>query len=341
MIVKVLKMLSVILGAFFMFAVQTTGQSDSCFPHKALFTTRPVEIRSSDSYLARMLGKTTSNKTYTVFESKKAALFNSCWIKINDGWLLRRIGSNIIRSGVPEIHTPKPTPTPRGDDTVSTTSTNRCFFHARAYLTGNMNIRKSPNATSEKVGSAQAGQSYYVMSSQQGDTYCWLKIGGGWMAKTGRVSSSKPAATTMSSRHVFADLTVQGPASFKSAVTQALNLLKSKAPSWYNYVIAKRTSIKPNITEFPTTVSFGHPVTGEILIGSTHDKDIGILAGVLVHETCHVHQWDDGRHHSLGRIGREIECMEFQVEAMQQATPGHHFIRKIQELLRDPSVLYG
>ena len=343
-----LKALGIILSAFFVFTAQ--GQTDKCFLHKALYTTRPVEIRSGDSYFAGSVAKTTRNKTYDVLESRKAALFGSCWIKISDGWLLRRADSSAIRPKVPTRQTPTPdtSATTRDAEARPTTTGKRCFPNNTAYITGGMNIRENPSASSAKVGSAIAGQSYYVSQSQRDDSYCWLKVSDGWIAWTKRVTPNKPTTastvTRTTSSHIFADLTVQGPPSFKSAINKALSLLKRRAPSWYNYVVAKRTVIKPNTRRFPFTVSFtelGGAQSGTLWIGSTHDKDTGILAGVLVHESCHVHQWDDGRHAALGRIGREIECMELQIKAMQQASPGHHFIRRIQEVLRDPSALYG
>jgi hypothetical protein len=210
-----------------------------------------------------------------------------------------------------------------------------------------MNIRERPSASSAKVGSAKAGQSHHVSQTEQGDTYCWLKVKDGWLAWTGRVTPNRPAnrrTTTISTTTSVPYSNVQGSAYFKSAVNKALSLLKRRAPKWYNYVIVKSPLIKPNTRRFPFTVSFtelGGVNSRTLWIGSTHDKDSGILAGVLVHETCHVHQWDDGRHAALGRIGREVECMNFQVEAMQQTSPGHWFIPKIQNLLQDPSVLYG
>ena len=344
--------LTVMLSALFLFVAHApVSADDRCFLHKSLYTTRPVDIRSGDSYAAGSVAKTTSNKTYTVLESRKAALFGSCWIKISDGWLLRRADSSVIRPRTPPRQTPTPatitSTTAKDTGERPTATSSRCFPNNTAYITGGMNIREKPSVSSAKVGSANAGQSYYVSQTERGDKYCWLKIRNGWIAWTGRVTPNRPAdrsTTTTSTTTSVSYSNVDGPAYFKAAVNKALNLLKRRAPKWYNYVIAKSPPIKPNTRRFPFTVSFtelGGTNSRTLWIGSTHDKDTGILAGVLVHETCHVHQWDDGRHAVLGRIGREVECMEFQVEAMQQASPGHFFIRKIQGVLRDPSVLYG
>lgn len=55
-----------------------------------------------------------------------------------------------------------------------------------------MNIRTSPTVNANKVGTAQAGESFEVLESVQGGAYCWIKISLGWMAKTALVSATKP-----------------------------------------------------------------------------------------------------------------------------------------------------
>ncbi len=55
-----------------------------------------------------------------------------------------------------------------------------------------MNIRERPKVNSTKVGNALAGESFEVLESRQGETYCWIKISRGWMAKTALVSATKP-----------------------------------------------------------------------------------------------------------------------------------------------------
>ncbi len=339
------KALGIMLSALFIFTTQAAAQSDRCFSHEALHTTRSVDIRSDDSYFARYIAKTERNKIYTVITSKKAALFDSCWIEIGDGWLLRRSDSSVIKPGAFEERSPARRSTTE-QNASPTPIPSRCYSYSTAYVTGSINIRSGPGVGNSKVGSANTGESFTVSSSQRNGDYCWLKISRGWIAKTGRVSASKPAATEATNSNIFANLNVQGPSSFKSAINKALSLLKNRAPEWYRYVTAKKTTISPNTRQWPYTVSFSELSINtrnitNIWIGSTHDKDTGILAGVLIHEMCHVYQRDEGRHQGRNdQIKREVECMELQVEAMQQASPGHWFIRKIQDLLRNPSRLY-
>ena len=79
---------------------------------------------------------------------------------------------------------------------LPTMAQSGCYPHDTAYVVGNMNIRERATTDSPVVATAGAGDSFAVSESQQGDTWCWLSIGAGWMAKTSRVSSTKPSDTS-------------------------------------------------------------------------------------------------------------------------------------------------
>ncbi len=76
-------------------------------------------------------------------------------------------------------------------------SNDGCFSHDRAYVIAGINIREEPSVSSARLGSASAG-TYSVDGSMQGDDYCWIDIGQGWIAKTGRVSATKPVRKSVS-----------------------------------------------------------------------------------------------------------------------------------------------
>ena len=76
-------------------------------------------------------------------------------------------------------------------------SNTSCFASDTAYLTGAMNIRSQASVNGSKIGLAQPG-SYAVAGSAQGLSYCWVNIGTGWIAKTARVSATKPVSSRTS-----------------------------------------------------------------------------------------------------------------------------------------------
>ncbi len=66
-----------------------------------------------------------------------------------------------------------------------------CFSRDSAYVISDMNIREEPSVSSALLGRALVG-TYPVEGSAQGDDYCWIDIGRGWIARTSRVSATEP-----------------------------------------------------------------------------------------------------------------------------------------------------
>ena len=91
---------------------------------------------------------------------------------------------------------PPPTRTPLATATppppTQTPYAPSCFPHETAWVTGAMNVREYPTTAANLVGEARAGESYAVSESRQGETYCWLRIDKGWMARTVLVSATEP-----------------------------------------------------------------------------------------------------------------------------------------------------
>ena len=74
-----------------------------------------------------------------------------------------------------------------------------CFSHPVAYLAGVMNIRESPTTGSNIVGQTNAGDRFDVLDTAQSRSWCWIKIGTGWIAKTTIVTGKgQPSTTTLS-----------------------------------------------------------------------------------------------------------------------------------------------
>ena len=65
-----------------------------------------------------------------------------------------------------------------------------CYQSGIVYLTGTMNIREQASTSSRVVRQSSPGESFDILSSQQGSTYCWLESEDGWIAETRLVQSS-------------------------------------------------------------------------------------------------------------------------------------------------------
>ena len=306
---------------------------DSCFAYKSLYTTQPTDIRSSNSRFSDVIRKMVVNRTYTVFDSKKDSFFGSCWIKIVGGWILRRPIGSAIKPGEYEkkTTTASATPTTR----TSTDTSNRCYLSNKAYITGAMNVRSGPSTSNSKVGTANLGESFNVSDSQRGDDYCWIKISKGWIAKTGRVSSTPPPTAARRSPNasgVGIPPVTEGGSAFKSAVQAAYSRLRRSA-KWYSYVInARPASIG--------TLAPQHSMRGGRLDQGRRQIELNTIyighpleaSAVLVHESCHIYQMDQGRLHTQPANTSEIECYGVELEYLLDMAPGssslHNQVRR-------------
>lgn len=321
------KALGIMLSALFIFTTQAAAQSDRCFSHEALHTTRSVDIRSDDSYFARYIAKTERNKTYTVITSKKAALFDSCWIEIGDGWLLRRSDSSVIKPGAFEERSPARRSTTE-QNASPTPIPSRCYSYSTAYVTGSINIRSGPGVGNSKVGSANAGESFTVSSSRRSSDYCWLKINKGWIAKTARVQSTKPAPPPIQMNLP----PIEGNTQFRQRIEAAYRYIARRSAYWLNYVTTARASrISADYLILGAGQTRGSTRVIEInataFLSPSHTAE---LAGVLIHESCHLHQWDQGKRSYGGSriVELEKECYGVEADALAGIAPGHARIRR-------------
>ena len=103
-----------------------------------------------------------------------------CWLQVSDGWLIESVRA---------LSSEPPDPA-----TVATGAAGgSCYRAEKAYLTGSMNIRQSSTTRSAVSAFARAGESFAVMESRRGASWCWLKISKGWLANTSRVQATPPA----------------------------------------------------------------------------------------------------------------------------------------------------
>ena len=135
-------------------------------------------------------------------------------------------------------------------------------------------------------------------------------------------------------------LAIEGSEAFVAKIEQALDLLKRRAPGWYDFSIRGLDKIK----EVPDSVHAGVHVAGRTInISPIHTVDrpgerTAIwLAGIIVHEACHVHQFDAGLPYS--QLAGEKPCLELQLEALSLIypdTPDPFGLRVVLENIENP-----
>ena len=117
-------------------------------------------------------------------------------------------------------------------------------------------------------------------------------------------------------------LALEGSEAFVVKIEQALDLLKDRAPAWYAYSMRGLDRIK----EVPESVGAGVRVTGKTFsITPSHARErpgelTAIwLAGIIVHDACHVNLFDAGLPYS--DLPGERACLELQIEALSVFNP--------------------
>ena len=242
----------------------TLATQDICYPYADAIVTRDTTLRLSPSVASPHDDSARVGDTFKVFGSKHSG--SNCWVETNSGWLI----DTFVTPSVPSPALP---------------SSSRCYEFRSAYVTGVMNIRESYTTASQVVRQAHSGDVYKVTGSHQGDTWCWLQISNGWMANTSYVSHDIS--------HVLPP--IRGEDWFKDKVVAALEFLSRKSARWFSYTAPKITMIEPD----PDLSSAARVIasTGRVKIASDfyRNRNAAELASTLVHEACHVHQWQDGK----------------------------------------------
>ena len=160
--------------------VSEPASDEGCFAYSAATVAGNMNIRAEASITGARIGVALPG-TYALIGSEQGATY--CWLNIGDGWIAKTASVRGTNASVPQ---------PTSQDPART-----CFLHDIAYVTGAMNIRAQPSVNSAKIGLAQP-DTYAVSRSAQGESYCWVNIDRGWIAKTQRVSGTKPVVSRSS-----------------------------------------------------------------------------------------------------------------------------------------------
>lgn len=219
-----------------------------------------------------------------------------CWLQVSDGWLIdsaRALSSE-----------------PYASDMDQARYASRCYAGAKAYVSGEMNIRSGASTRSPVVAKARTGDVFAVSGSMAGTDWCWLKINLGWLANTARVRSTK--------------MPIVGSSEFVRQVEASLNWMETKAVEWHNYVMSGVDKIFELSSSGPGWCGgFAYPGQRGVglqtcLINWAQQQGISSsarldqleLATLLAHEACHIHTYEAGINYSAMGLDEEEECMK-------------------------------
>ena len=153
-----------------------------------------------------------------------------------------------------------------------------------------------------------------MSDAYEGDDYCWLKTQKGWIAHISFV------------RHDIADIlpTISGKESYRAKIIRAFKYIRDRSKKWFEYTVPKIGEIVfvPDLGKADNQVDTNATIYVRqrkleiseryMRIASTTD-----LASTLIHEACHVHQWDRGDRYLVSFLA-EPECYSIEADALSQ-----------------------
>ena len=138
------------------------------------------------------------------------------------------------------------------------------------------------------------------------------------------------------------DVRIIGGARFVGQVEAALDLLKARAPAWYAYTIKELKTINAvpeGIVGVDVNLRVFHLPPNHAYLHNNANLDDALvwLAGVLVHEACHIYRDKEGWAYGTAfeRFREEVFCQTVQIQALDVFDPKKRFHDYLGELLKD------
>ncbi len=132
---------------------------------------------------------------------------------------------------------------------------------------------------------------------------------------------------------------------FKLRIYQAIAMLKDRAPVWYAYTISGLDQIREisDSTRAGAYVKLRRydDVASKVIVEAPGDASIIWVAGVLVHEACHVHVYEAGLFTAWGSQPEEEKaCTEVQLIVTDIIDPTnyyHDYLQTLIDNIHDPA----
>ena len=122
---------------------------------------------------------------------------------------------------------------------------------------------------------------------------------------------------------------LEGSDAFVRRMQETLTIMRDKAMSWYAYAVTGLS----RIFEAPEGSSSGvypHNRSYQETLSEAME-DYPYVAGGIVHEACHIHQWEDGTATTGWR--NELPCVQKQLEVTLAIDPHHYTIAWLRDLI--------
>ena len=210
-----------------------------------------------------------------------------------------------------------------------------CYPHGVAYVERLAVIRDEAGYPSRVVALAYEAGALDVLNSMAVSGECWALVEKGWLLTEDLSANPVPTPPPPTLTPVK-PLIIEGDAEFVAQISMGLSFLREQAPRWYRYVTQYQYSIQP--AEPNAITSYARWPDKRVYIHDNRLDPMMMLALVLVHEACHIHQGMEGRWYRDGftQVRNEQECVRVELLSALEIAPEFDFINKLIELIAEP-----
>ncbi len=321
-------------------AGQAAAQA-GCFQHRVATVRAPMNIRQSHSADSAVVRGAAAGESFAVSSSTQGRSY--CWLNISEGWIA---WTTRVRAGG--------TSAPPAEQTTQTTDIDNCCFVNRqcqsdkewndgywAFQRNECPVgqRTTQQTTAQPVNGASAQVDNCCFAGWHcGSDAEWVR--GYWAYQNNQCGAG--ASLSMGSR--VGNIVIEGSETFQIWVKAGLELLRTRAPQWYDYVqgATRKLVERPAGTYVFVDVAGAAHHTAWDANDYPNELNIYTIAHEMIHEACHIYQYRRGD--SRETVYLEKECVEREIEAMPFFEPNDRWGRRAQliwvaaNLIDDPSL---
>ena len=312
--------LCLLVLALMALAGPATAQT-GCYGYGVVYVNAPMNIRQSHSASSPVIRGAAAGESFAVSSSTQGTTY--CWLNIPDGWMA---STGRVSPSAPGGNTASVA----GQTTPQSNIDNCCFVDRQCQTDqewgdGYWAYQRNECPVSTP-GAQQTSAQPVANSPADADNCCFLGwqcatddqwVAGYWAYQNNQCGAGLPPSTSAREGNVI----IEGSETFQIWVKAGLDLLRRLAPQWYDYVqsATRKVQQRPAATYAFVDVAGATHHTAWDPNDYPNDLNIFTIAHEMIHEACHIYQYQRGAE-SYG-LYAEKECLETEIAAMPYFDP--------------------
>lgn len=214
--------------------------------------------------------------------------------------------------------------------TIVISQGNGCYPATGVVVIWQTPIRFTSSSRSLPVDRAEPSDEFVVIRSRSNEGVCWIQITDGWIDASQILPALVPTPTPEPTPVPMPELSIPritGDYQFVSEIRKGFAFLWKRSPYWFWYVVDSGILVIAPAIGHEDARAYG--LEKRIEIDEWYMQSAIILASTLVHEACHLIQFEEGRwpyeSDVLGIIEVERECLAVEIDMITKIYPTHRY----------------